>query len=1233
MQSRISEGYFGPTASYDRSPAFQNRFEFTSLPHIVQEIKNCHNLLNGSARDVITVQSGDKTEKELPWTKDLALRQLEQEWPEVPKGGEEELRWMEKAVALSVAGFEDFQRRQGIRDFTMRDNQIYYLTALLLGKGQYSFGKLETDKRGIELPTGEGKTYCFGVASAIAALQGKHVVIMEPSYVSALNHSRQMAGYYESFFHQSVGVAVAVPEKEGSVRKLVPDEHGIFTEREIKTMGFKSYRYTNGEPVEEPGKEGRRKAWNQKIVYIDQESLPFDRLEDHQIGVKPASGQPPLPGMSVFVAEADALMLDNARNPFITSEVVKGKESWSEIESLAGFEKLFPEGTPENVRQTVEQRLIFSLWANLFEAKRGGFFKEGFGKSGDYLIVDHQFIEGERMVFKAYSKMVESFMYDFGYDTEDGERRLHSFLNSWGALDLQDKSRVGDAVEQIRAAYRFTEKSSEEKLKKILSQDLPKELLAGRILQALRQDHYTAVVQAATELLYYRETEAGERPLEPDTVDQLDRKSLEALVSSWGFLDVREPSGYESALRQLHQAYRFNRKESEGKLRRLFDKDLPRNLLLPRMIDILEEDHQTAVLEDEVNRKLGFLSPANRKVFQDMARWLDDNSGVLDAALHALFGMQQQVNFIGQEKPVLLDEYGLPLEKRQLQDLRQVFLQLHHIWQKEGMADGYPAPGKLDELMLKYAPTIEISRTVSRTTLPALLEQCGEVRFSSGSLIPAASSFSDLYGAEVLAVGRHLDIPASITERSGEQQDRSARAVIRQDFGLQLQKNELDRVWKDVVRLADQKAAVTGKTVENTFSYLSPKNRQALADLFRFTNAHLDLADVALESLFGERVRRWHPERTMLTKCLDGGLATVKYLPSEEGRLVDLERRADEIREAGKMGLFIVQDIETAKKLMARIPGAELATGDEELKERGTLDKITSSGEPGKVIITTWIAHRDIDVKMTPEIEKNGGLDCVVSGIAPTERGLWQALQRALRGDMPGTRTLLLTHNDFNPLLNRDVTASPSATLIHRPAERVHAERSRTFNRELQSALEGDQKVMYKLFRDYLGYLRNKEEGMKRQLLQTMIRDSDLDGWRQMYVTGLGRFTQEAQDYMQEVKQLADKIVAPLPSAATLLTVLPTGMQRAQQEAVMRRMEAWLGYSGSAATMLQPVIEKIKEEDLRSGWADFLRFLDLDASIFLTDPEVQKLTPNERRAKFRDHIDRLLAAKPAEQTN
>lgn len=329
------------------------------------------------------------------------------------------------------------------------------------------------------------------------------------------------------------------------------------------------------------------------------------------------------------------------------------------------------------------------------------------------------------------------------------------------------------------------------------------------------------------------------------------------------------------------------------------------------------------------------------------------------------------------------------------------------------------------------------------------------------------------------------------------------------------------------------------------------------------------------------------------------------------------------------MGLFIVPDIRMAEEVKKRIPHAEIATGVEELQERGLLDKVTSEGEQGKVIITTWIAHRDIDVKMPPEVVRKGGLDCVVCGIPPTERGLWQALQRALRGDQPGTRSLLLTPEDFEPLRNRDVYGVPLPTLIHRPVAKTHAEAVKKIDNLWKSALQGDRHAMRQLFGDYLKYLRGKEEMMKGQLVRIMMRDSDLEKWQALFVEMKGKLSEQLKEYREQIRTEAQKRI---PKGIPSVRAMPArqGKDR-RMDAILARLENQFGYIAPEAALVQQVMEQIGQEDIRYAWADFLRFLELDAYTFSLRPDIQKLPLDLQRGMFRSHVESLLKQQETEQ--
>lgn len=917
LSTRIGEGYFGPTASFDRSLNFQKGFETTSLPRIIAYRDRYRQLLTGE-RSIEVESIIDNEKKLVPWTPDVELTRLKREWQNLPKGGNEELDWVERAIAFFAAGFEQYQRAKGKENFTLRDNQLYYMTLLLLHKGKYPFGNLETDNRGVELPTGEGKTYCFGLVAGIFALQGEQVLVLEPNYVSAKSHGQQMAEFYESFCRITTGVVVGVPEAKGFVIKEVPDEHGIFRKKIIPTGGFKSYRVINGKLIEEPGAEGRKKAWSQNIVYADPDSLCFDWLADHQIGVSQKTGQPDLNKVTILVAEADDLMLDRARNPFVISEPIHGSEAWRWIGEITGLEALYPDTMSEQERIEATQWIIFTIWANLYEAKRIKYFQEGIGKTCDFTVIGGRLIPSERLNFKASNIIAATLIRRFCDETIE-EKKVWDFCRSWGVLDMQEKEGWENAIASLRQIYPFAQKETDEALRSLFAKGYPPTLLPIKILEVVREDHQAFVWQIVSDII----------------------------------------------------------------------------------------NSPTVLSEEEIEEKLSFLNPENKEIFLKIIKWLNNHSDIIDAALYVLLGMERKIDFIGKNQPVLLDEYGFPLERRQLSDMYQVFLQLYLIWQNEGMESKELTGGLLESLVKQYAQSIEISRTINRITLPSLLEKAKMLRFSSGSLLPAALPIFNLYKAEVLAVKRHSEIP----------------------------------------------------------SQLPPPRENAI-----------------------------------ITTCLDGGLAQIHFLTSEEERLEELMRRANDIKENGRMGLFIVPNIRFAKLLEELIPDAEIVTGEEELQERGLLDKVTSEGKPGKIIITTWIAHRDIDVKIPEEVGERGGLDCCVVGLAPTERGLWQALQRALRGDSPGTRSLLLTPEDFDPIANFSFLAPSISGPISFSPEKIHQGRVNQIINLWKKALEGRRSAMEELFQKYLKYLRFKEEMMQRQLMMIMIRDCGLEEWQQLFI-------------------------------------------------------------------------------------------------------------------------------------
>jgi len=399
---RMIQGYFGPAATYDRSLSMDENFR---LPHhSLDRIKERRGELLNAFKQSDEIQ--------VNYDKDILIKKLHDDWVIIKKGEKEELSWTEEAVALTSAYFQ--YKKGGEKEIELRDNQLYYMLQLILNKGKYEFGSLETDARGVELPTGEGKTYAFNLAAGIMVLRGERVHIIEPNYISATEHAAEMGEFFFDFLHMQTGLVIDIPESPGEERKTVVRPTGRI-DNIIEQKGVrKSYLFgehskfklvasgkllAKGKPPIEIGLEelsgvsGRNTAWGQQIVFCDKSSVAFDYLEGKQIGspiIENTYGQPELKSVTAMIAEAEASMLIEASQPFVLSRKnIEGNEVWDHIldeigldttvslNELVGEESL----APEEKRQYA-QIVIFSLWNALEENQH--LFEQGEGKDYEY---------------------------------------------------------------------------------------------------------------------------------------------------------------------------------------------------------------------------------------------------------------------------------------------------------------------------------------------------------------------------------------------------------------------------------------------------------------------------------------------------------------------------------------------------------------------------------------------------------------------------------------------------------------------------------------------------------------------------------------------------------------------------------------------------------------------------------------------------------------------------------
>jgi len=933
------EGYFGPTASQDRSFGMEQKAQETVVPDIQQRIQG--------------IRAGMKQHPEtVAQTRDVELQRLKTEWRRIPKGGKEELAWVEEAIALTGAHFEEYQEHNKKPGFELRENQLYYMTLLLLGKGKYDFGELLTKNRGVQLPTGEGKTYGFGLVAAVLALRGEQVHVVEPNYNSALDHAKRMGGFYEDFMGIQTGVQTDMAGTDEWQSKLTVRPNGEVIPVPVWGGVRRSFQYRDGKLVPEHGHEGRRKVWQNRIVYADSNSIGFDYLEDRTIGQKPENrlGQPDLRRCTALIAEADGVILDDARNPWIMSEALRGGEAWDAVAGLLDLDRKRLKRTPEERRKGT-QKLLFNLWLNLSRADHEGYFVPG--KDQDYYYANRQLVLSERIENKAKSIAREAL----------------SGLPEFG---------------------------SEEKV--------------------------------------------------------------------------------ESALRR--------------------------------------------------------------------------NEFVIDTALKVLLGLQGQRDYLTGRQPVLMDEYGFPLDKRQLTNMHQVFLQMQNMWQgirvddwiDRMITEGRPSFEILDALWKRFqaeAEKMEVSGTTARTFATKVYGKYGSLRASSGSLVPAAKTFEEVYGMETLGVSRHLEIEDPETMEDGP---------------------------------------------------------------------HL--------------------------RCLDGGLAKVAFMEREK-RITTIVDRVQALRDAGRMGLIIMPDVASAQELAKSIPGAVVVTGKEEYAKRGSLDQAVGHGEKGKIIITTWMAHRDIDLDIPDDVKVTGGPECIVCGLLPTERGFWQAIQRTVRGDVPGSRLLLVTDEDIEPIAQADLFTGGQRTFLLSNPQKSHEQHVERISQMWNQVLSGEEAGERGILQAYLSYLRGQEETMKKQLLYQAVKDDRIEDWQGILLTraearlrepkmnGEPTRLQHAIDVEVE-RRLRTLVPIEIKTARPGDRVPPDEHKRT--EALLKKLQEFTAppivtirqdLDAIAITETRQILRHEIEEDYKKAvWEEFLVDIDAQFNSFLFDPRVSQLTIEQLRNRW-----------------
>ncbi|OGK62905.1 hypothetical protein A2334_05985 [Candidatus Roizmanbacteria bacterium RIFOXYB2_FULL_38_10] len=966
QEKRTAEGWFGTLASIDRSGKMQDEFYTYSLPTI-KELRSQYK------------KTAIKQEK-----RQKVTERLREGWKSIPKGGEKELQWAEDTTAYMAALYEQHAAERG-KKFVFRDNQLCYMTQMLLNKGEYIFGKLETDNRGIQLDTGEGKTEANALIAAMFALQGEKVHILEQSYAKALEHAENIGDFYSKKLGIRVGVATDLSVEEN--------------ERGGDPVGTRlEYIYKNGKLVPQKGKKAHQEVWDSTILYATTDAVGFTYLDHasqyYQPGKTVTAIDPGFyskQGRIALVQEADDEMLDRAHETWIQSETIQGAKAWEYIDK----------------------------WMGIREVQR--------------------------------------------------EQDI---------MPVEERNRL---AQEIRKSRKKRKPSS----------------LRDRTMQEIK---------------------GFERKTMPSDLRQ--EITQEILISFWDAL-------YE---------YKDLFEEGEGR-------------------DYFKAGDHIKLSERAYNRASAILQDVLSKINQSYFKFSTDpqsggtqtrhviveqDADMIRCALETVFASEEQKQYLGGKEATLLDESGFPLQKRQLEGLHEVFLRLKNIWEQDEKKERGIDNAQFQLLYDRVVNEMKVSRTTNSVAPIELFKQYKKLRFTSGSLIPVASSYADIYEAEVLRIERH-------------EQVRQPKHKIDT-----LQTTCLDGGLADVMFVSEERKML------RLFQEAKRIQREGRVGLFIMRDAqeaHLLEQAIKMLNESGSILINQESMEAREEEILKHLLLLSKGKGKEdtvEQRVVSMEEAEREI--SGPRALRVLRQIKLGDSSQValpieRPPWLRVVTASEELEERGSLQKALTGCTAGTIVITSQMTRRDFQLDNLEEaVIDRGGPEVFVSG-ATTERELWQELQRVGRGDIPGLRHLILSEKDIRDPANAyliDRISIPPLTQWAYGADMLHEKRLKRFEYLWKQAIKGDNEAQTELFQEHLIHLRAQEEERKRALLDIGIKDVRLREWQMAFMGKLDQYVRVMTELSERsVKKTIDPhkgqiLIEPAPPQGGSESLIKAGLKLPQ---------------------------------------------------------------------------------------
>lgn len=166
----------------------------------------------------------------------------------------------------------------------------------------------------------------------------------------------------------------------------------------------------------------------------------------------------------------------------------------------------------------------------------------------------------------------------------------------------------------------------------------------------------------------------------------------------------------------------------------------------------------------------------------------------------------------------------------------------------------------------------------------------------------------------------------------------------------------------------------------------------------------------------------------------------------------------------GRAALVICEDInianEVSGKIRANVTSKVTLYTRNETQEARALDRTFDVGE---VIVATNLAGRGTDIKLSDEVNVNGGMFVLLTFLPLNERVERQALGRTARKGKPGSAQMIILKDRLNPVLLQEPSDLQTITLARNKVEKIRME---YINQEVSEVL-----LKESLFSQYCNFL------------------------------------------------------------------------------------------------------------------------------------------------------------------